>query len=92
MVSFSKASHYDNRLNHVGLFLNGLAGPVAMSAPPLISAVWFPPGQRTTATAVTALSAYYGLSFSFVIGPILVPYKKFNGTLNGTVISHKYEN
>ncbi|XP_062521351.1 solute carrier family 49 member 4 homolog [Corticium candelabrum] len=77
-------------LNHVGLFLNGLAGPVAMSAPPLISAVWFPPGQRTTATAVTALSAYYGLSFSFVIGPILVPYKKFNGTLNGTVISHNH--
>ena len=61
------------RLNHIGLFLNGLAGPVALSAPPLVSAYWFPPKQRTTATALTSLAAYYGVSFSFVIGPVLVP-------------------
>ncbi|XP_062521350.1 solute carrier family 49 member 4-like isoform X2 [Corticium candelabrum] len=77
-------------LNHVGLFLNGLAAPVVMSSPPLISAVWFPPGQRTTATAVTALSSYYGMSFAFVIGPILVPYKKSNVTFNGTAILHNH--
>ncbi|XP_065845353.1 solute carrier family 49 member 4 homolog [Oscarella lobularis] len=60
-------------LNHFGLFLNGLAGPVAMSAPPLVSAYWFPPKQRTTATALTSLAGYYGVSLSFVIGPLLVP-------------------
>lgn len=61
--------------------MNGMAGPIVMSAPSVISAVWFPPGQRTTATAVTALSSYYGLAFSFVFGPALVSdYETFNGT------------
>ena len=79
------------RLNHIGLFLNGMAGPVAMAVGPLISAVWFPPGQRTTSTAATALSGYYGLAFSFVIGPVFVPsYKKFNVTSNCTDLVHKY--
>eukprot|EP00118_Oscarella_pearsei_P002087 m.9450 g.9450 ORF g.9450 m.9450 type:complete len:100 (+) comp21363_c0_seq4:218-517(+) len=44
-----------------------------MSVAPLISAYWFPPKQRTTATALTSLAGYYGVSFSFVIGPLLVP-------------------
>lgn len=71
-----------------------MAGPVAMCAPPLISAVWFPPRQRTTATAVTALATYYGLAFSFVIGPAFVPsYKQYNVTLNVTDTLHnEYEN
>ena len=37
---------------HVGSVLNGFAGAVVMAAPPAISAVWFPPEQRTTATAI----------------------------------------
>lgn len=77
-------------LNHIGLFLNGMAGPVAMAVGPLVSAVWFPPGQRTTSTAATSLSTYYGLAFSFVIGPVFVPsYKKYNMTSNCTYLQHK---
>ena len=37
-------------LIHAGQFLNGLAGPVAMSSPPVVSSTFFPPQQRTVAT------------------------------------------
>eukprot|EP00042_Codosiga_hollandica_P026637 m.127234 g.127234 ORF g.127234 m.127234 type:complete len:275 (+) comp52257_c0_seq4:149-973(+) len=58
---------------HIGAFINGLAGPMVSSFPPLLSSTWFPPGQRTTATAVTTLSQYLGVAFSFVMGPQLMP-------------------
>ena len=37
-------------LSHVGGILNGTAGVVVCVIPSVISALWFPPGQRTTAT------------------------------------------
>lgn len=37
-------------LSNVGSILNGGAGVVACVCPSVISALWFPPGQRTTAT------------------------------------------
>ena len=55
-----------------GQLLNGLAGPVTQAAPPLLSAAWFPPEQRTTATAVAALCGSLGVALSFVIGPKFV--------------------
>ena len=55
-----------------GQLLNGLAGPVTQAAPPLLSASWFPPAQRTTATAVAALCGSLGVALSFVIGPKFV--------------------
>ena len=36
---------------HAGQFLNGLAGPVAMSSPPVVSSTFFPPRQRTIAVS-----------------------------------------
>ena len=47
-------------LAHLGQIFNGFAGPLAMSAGPLLSATWFPPNQRTTATAIQATSNYFG--------------------------------
>ena len=44
-----------------------------MAMGPLLSAVWFPPHQRTTATAIASLSSYVGAGMSFIIGPLLVP-------------------
>ena len=68
-------------LVHVGQMLNGFAGPVAMAAPPLLSARWFPAEQRTTSTAFTALiSSLGGLSPS-LITPMLV--KDFSNSGNG---------
>ena len=37
-------------LSHIGGILNGTAGVVVCVIPSVISALWFPPGQRTTAT------------------------------------------
>ena len=55
-----------------GQLLNGLAGPVTQAGPTLLSAAWFPPKQRTTATAVAALCGSLGVAMSFVIGPTFV--------------------
>lgn len=58
---------------HLGSILNGIAGVTVMSAPPALSAVWFPPHQRTTATCISQISTQIGLGFSYTIGPFLVP-------------------
>jgi len=50
-----------------------LAGPIAMSLGPIVSAHWFPPLERTTSTAIIGLSNYVGGGFSFLIGPLIVP-------------------
>lgn len=63
-------------LIHFGQFLNGLAGPVAMGAPPALSSEWFPPEQRTTATAIATVTNTLGLAVSFLLGPYLVPVQK----------------
>ena len=60
-------------LAHLGMIINNLGGPVALSLAPLISAVWFPPQQRTTSTALASLSSYVGAGLAFIFGPLLVP-------------------
>ncbi|XP_043223423.1 solute carrier family 49 member 4 homolog [Amphibalanus amphitrite] len=52
--------------------LNGIGGVMAMAAPVYLSSVWFPPGERTTATCVPAVSQELGIALSFVIGPLIV--------------------
>ncbi|XP_078678827.1 solute carrier family 49 member 4 homolog [Branchiostoma floridae x Branchiostoma belcheri] len=59
-------------LIYLGQFLNGCGAPVLMAAPPLISATWFPPKQRTTATAIAGLLGNVGCALSYVIGPLAV--------------------
>ncbi|OWF51146.1 disrupted in renal carcinoma protein 2-like [Mizuhopecten yessoensis] len=60
---------------HTGQLLNGLGGPVAMGLPPVLSATWFPPHERTTATAISQILNGLGVGVSFIIGPYLVPDK-----------------
>ncbi|XP_035677341.1 solute carrier family 49 member 4-like [Branchiostoma floridae] len=43
-------------LMNIGQCLNGMAGPVCMSAPAVLSAAWFPHEQRATATAIGTVS------------------------------------
>lgn len=69
---FSLNNKSQSLLIHIGQFITGLGGPVAMAAPPLVSAAWFPPSQRTTATAISSLACYSGTALSFVIGPLLI--------------------
>ncbi|PVD36113.1 hypothetical protein C0Q70_03086 [Pomacea canaliculata] len=60
-------------LMHIGQILNGLAGPVASAAPPFLSAIWFAPHERTTATAIAVMLNSLGMAVMFVLGPALVP-------------------
>lgn len=67
-------------LMHIGQIANALAGPVAMSVGPSLSAQWFAPNERTTTTAVVG-GANYGLAaITFVVGPTLVP-SRVNATM-----------
>ena len=59
-------------LIHCGQIIVGFAGPVGMAAPPLLSSTWFPPYQRTTATAILTVAGYVGTAVSFLIGPAFV--------------------
>jgi FLVCR family MFS transporter len=56
---------------NVGQMLNGLAGPLAMAGPPAVSAVWFPPEERTRATAIGTFFAMMGTAAGFLIGKSL---------------------
>jgi hypothetical protein len=51
--------------------LDGIAGITIMAAPPLISSLWFPPDERTTATAINQVSDYNTPGLLFRDG---VPY------------------
>ena len=57
----------------VAQFLNGLAGPVVVSATTQLSANWFPSNERNIATALSGQSSNLGISISFILGPLLVP-------------------
>ena len=64
---------WQTMLVHLGMIVGDVGAPVAMALGPLISAAWFPPHQRTTATAVASLSSYVGVGLAFIVGPLLVP-------------------
>ena len=57
-----------------GEFLISLAVPAVQNIGVLVlSATWFPPSERMTATAIATLVSYLGSSFSYVAGPNIVP-------------------
>ena len=66
----------DNKMRtifiNVGQFISMAGGPVSISASPLISATWFPPSERTTATATATLIGFYGTAIAFAVGPAIV--------------------
>ena len=55
----------------LGQFFNGLAGPVTQAGPPVLSSLWFPPNERTTATALASLTGSMGIAVSYVIGAVI---------------------
>ncbi|CAH1264533.1 DIRC2 [Branchiostoma lanceolatum] len=67
-------------LMNIGQCLNGMAGPVAMSAPAVLSAAWFPHEQRATATAIGTILGCLGSAASFIIGPLIVRSRAANHT------------
>lgn len=63
---------YATPLVHCGQIMIGFGGPVAQAAATALSSTWFPPTQRTTATAIASLASYCGTALSFIIGPSVV--------------------
>ena len=67
----------------------GTASIVPFGGPSLVSAVWFPLYQRTTATAIASTFNWLGVALSFLLGPYIVtnpeygPCNKINGTVTG---------
>ena len=70
---FSVSSTFGTILLFFAQFLNGLAGPVVVSATTQLSANWFPSNERNIATAISGQSSNIGISISFILGPLLVP-------------------
>ncbi|XP_078678256.1 solute carrier family 49 member 4 homolog [Branchiostoma floridae x Branchiostoma belcheri] len=70
-------------LMNIGQCLNGMAGPVCMSAPAVLSAAWFPHEQRATATAIGTILGCLGSAGSFIIGPLIVRSHAANHTHTG---------
>ena len=57
---------------HTGQILNAVSGPLVMSTPTVLSQLWFPANQRTTATASAVLANNLGSALGFLITPLLV--------------------
>jgi len=60
-------------LMNSGQIFNALGGMLAQAAGPFISNTWFPPNERTTATAIASLSSPLGVAISYILGPLMVP-------------------
>ena len=58
-------------LIHLGQILNAAVGLPVMIAPPRLSAVWFPPSQRTFATAAMMTAETFGIAIAFISIPYL---------------------
>ena len=66
-ITNSKSSLYSSLY---GILITGV---IVMAAPPALSAIWFPPHQRTTSTSISQVSTQIGLGLSFGLGPLIVP-------------------
>lgn len=71
--TFSRNESTFTLFAHFGAILNGISGATIMSAPPALSAIWFPPEQRTTATCINQVFNSIGNGVAFFMGPYLVP-------------------
>ncbi|GFO17007.1 disrupted in renal carcinoma protein 2-like protein [Plakobranchus ocellatus] len=60
-------------LNNISQVLCGASSVLPYGAVSLLSSLWFPVTQRTTATALSTFSGYAGMGLSFIIGPQIVP-------------------
>ncbi|XP_076068004.1 solute carrier family 49 member 4 homolog isoform X2 [Oratosquilla oratoria] len=68
-------------MSHICAILVGTSRTILMAAPPMLTATWFPPGERTTALAFTVVANQLGIVTSY-LEPLLVqpPGKDVNPT------------
>lgn len=77
-------------LLHAGQMLSAISSPVAIGAPALLSASFFPPHLRTTCTGLAVVSNNIGNALSYILTPSLTLAHGFEGVvwfevLNGMV-------
>lgn len=60
------------RTAHLAAILNGLSGVIVGPATAAVSAIWFPIGERTTATGISSACSQLGVAMSYLLGPALV--------------------
>ena len=56
---------------HIGNILDAIAGPLVMSPPPKLSAIWFPQRQRALATGIGVSAGVFGGCVGFLVGPFI---------------------
>ena len=71
-VPYVPHAHNWTWLIHLGHFMIGLVGLPVMIFPTRISSVWFPPRERTFATAVMINAEGMGITIGFIMAPLLV--------------------
>lgn len=59
-------------LCHISAVLNGIPGIIVTSAPPAVSAAWFPPDERVTATSISQMLNNIGQGLSFFIASLMI--------------------
>ncbi|CAD6233922.1 GSCOCG00007399001-RA-CDS, partial [Cotesia congregata] len=67
---------------HIAAIVNGFSGVIIGPATALVSAVWFPTGERTTATGISSAASQVGMAISYVLGPGLVGISHVNSTIS----------
>ena len=70
------AGTYWTILFHIGHLLNGIVGVAVMTIPTRVSSLWFPPKERTWATAIATTAQPLGVALAFVTLPYLT--RKYN--------------
>ena len=71
-VPYVPHAHNWTWLIHLGHIMIGLVGLPVQALPTRISSVWFPPHQRTFATAVIVNAEAVGVTLAFILLPLLV--------------------
>jgi len=56
--------------------MNMMAGPIAMSAPTVIAAAWFPPNQRTLPTCIMQVFNFFGIGLSNMLAMVFITAKE----------------
>ena len=72
LSTYGMVTGCDKAMLHLGAALNGLSIPVLWCGCTKLSAVWFPPSERTISTSVALVAGGFGVAISFVIGPYTV--------------------
>ena len=71
-VPYVPHAHNWTWLIHLGHIMIGLIGIPVQTLPSRVSSVWFPPRERTFATAVIVSAQSVGVTLGFILVPLLV--------------------